>query len=69
MNDDASSSRIIELEMKIAYQEKIIADLNDVVVGLNRDVSELGRRLETMERTIRNHVEVRDMPLERPPHY
>lgn len=69
MNDDASFSQVIELEMKIAYQDKLIADLNDVVVGLNRNVSELARRLETVERTLRNHVEIRDMPIERPPHY
>lgn len=69
MNDDASSNHRIELETKIAYQDKLIADLNDVVVSLNRHVTELARRLETVERTVRNHVEVRDMPIERPPHY
>ena len=69
MDDEASSSSIIELEMKIAYQDKLIADLNDVVVSLNRNVSELARRLETLERTLRNHTEVREMPIERPPHY
>jgi uncharacterized coiled-coil protein SlyX len=69
MNHDAGSSTLIELEMKIAYQDKTIADLNDVVVSLNRHVSELARRLEAVERTIRNHVEVREMPLEPPPHY
>lgn len=69
MNDDASSSHRIELETKIAYQDKLIADLNDVVVGLNRHVAELTRRLEAVERTVRSHVEVREMPNERPPHY
>jgi uncharacterized coiled-coil protein SlyX len=69
MNDNAGSGTLIELEMKIAYQDKTIADLNDVVVSLNRHVSELARRLEAVERTIRNHEEVREMPIEPPPHY
>jgi len=70
MNEgEASSHHIIELEMKIAYQDKTIADLNDVVVSLNKMVTELARRLEAVERALRGQVDARDMPIERPPHY
>lgn len=62
-------NRLLQLEEKVAYQDKIIAELNDVVVQLNRLAAELGTRLEAVERTIRAELGPRDMPNERPPHY
>ncbi len=60
---------LVRLETKVAYQDKLIAELNDVVVGLNRDLTDLTRRLATVERMLRSELERRDMPNERPPHY
>jgi uncharacterized coiled-coil protein SlyX len=64
-----SDARLLTLEEKVAYQDKTIADLNDVVVGLNRRVSELSARLEQMERLVGGELSRREMPNEKPPHY
>jgi|EndMetStandDraft_4_1072995.scaffolds.fasta_scaffold170536_2 SlyX protein len=69
MHDDEESQRLVELQTKIAYQDKTIAELNQVVIDLNKDVAEFGRRLERLERVVRNDLERRDMPNEKPPHY
>ena len=69
IDDDDLPERILRLETKVAYQDKLIAELNDVVVDLNRLVAELNRRLIAAERLIRNEFERRDMPIEKPPHY
>jgi uncharacterized coiled-coil protein SlyX len=64
-----SDARILVLEEKIAYQDKTIAELNEVVVSLNRLASELAKRLEHMERLVSGDLSRREMPNERPPHY
>ena len=64
-----TEARFFKLEEKVAYQEKTIADLNDVVVDLHRRLDELRLRLEAVERTLRNELAARDMPNEPPPHY
>jgi len=64
-----AEARFLKLEEKVAYQEKTIADLNDVVVELHKRVDELRTRLEAAERTLRSELAARDMPNEPPPHY
>ena len=58
-------TRLLKLEEKVAYQDKLIAELNEVVVSLNRATDALSGRLRTIER----ELGVRDMPNEPPPHY
>jgi uncharacterized coiled-coil protein SlyX len=65
----ASDARLLTLEEKVAYQDKTIADLNDVVVSLNRLVSDLSVRLEQIERAVGGELSRREMPNEKPPHY
>ena len=72
MNEPAESAedaRLLRLEEKVAYQDKLIAELNDVVVGLHRKTDHLARRLEGAERTVRSELGAREMPNEKPPHY
>jgi len=66
---DLEDSRILALEEKVAYQDKAIADLNEVVVDLNRGVSEMRTRLEGIERLVGAELTGREMPNEKPPHY
>jgi uncharacterized coiled-coil protein SlyX len=66
---DALDARLLKLEEKVAYQDKLIAELNDVVVSLHRRADELQARLEAVERTLRHDLGARDMPNEQPPHY
>lgn len=67
--EDDADERLLRLEEKVAYQDKLIAELNDVVVALQRRSDELTRRLEAAERSLRHELGSRDMPNERPPHY
>ena len=65
----ADEARLLRLEEKVAYQDKLIAELNDVVVSLRRETDALGARLQNAERTLRSELGARDMPNEPPPHY
>jgi uncharacterized coiled-coil protein SlyX len=64
----------IELESKIAFQEKAIADLNDTLVDHTRSMLDLQRRIELLEKIVRglNHrleAFAEGPPNEKPPHY
>lgn len=63
------ASRLLVLEEKVAYQDKTIAELNDVVVTLNRQAAELKARVEQIERLVGGELSRREMPNEKPPHY
>jgi hypothetical protein len=43
--------------------------LNDVVVGLSRQASDLKARIEQIERLVGGELSRREMPNEKPPHY
>jgi uncharacterized coiled-coil protein SlyX len=62
-------ARVLKLEEKVAYQDKLIAELNEVVVSLHRVTDTLSDRLRTIERELRSELGARDMPNEPPPHY
>lgn len=64
-----SDARLLLLEERVAYQDKTIAELNDVVVGLNRLATDLKSRLDQIERLIGGELSRREMPNEKPPHY
>ncbi len=64
----------IELESKIAFQEKAIADLNDALVGQTRAMLDLRHRVELLEKIVRGINRRLDenadpLPYEKPPHY
>ena len=65
----AEEARLLKLEEKVAYQDKLIAELNDVVVSLRRETDALRGRIKVIERELRNELGAREMPNERPPHY
>ena len=64
-----ADARLLTLEEKVAYQDKTILELNEVVTGLNRQVTDLKSRLEQMERLVGGELSRREMPNEKPPHY
>lgn len=64
-----NEARLLKLEEKVAYQDKLIADLNDVVVSLHRAAADLSVRLRNIEGTLRSELGARDVPNEKPPHY
>jgi SlyX protein len=65
----SDAARLLTLEEKVAYQDKTIAELNDVVTTLNRQVSEHTQRLQQLERLFGAELGRREMPNEKPPHY
>jgi uncharacterized coiled-coil protein SlyX len=69
MAEDAAESRLLKLEEKVAYQDKLVADLNEVVVSLHRRFDELRARIDSTERTLRQELDGRDVGNEKPPHY
>ena len=60
---------VVELEVRVAYQEKIIEDLDEVVRDFARRVEALERKVEELqERLAEDPAPVGDQD-ERPPHY
>lgn len=64
---DERDARVIDLEVRLSYQERLIESLNDVV-------SEFAGRVETLERHVRALEEAGDnAPIgpaqDKPPHY
>ncbi|HEY4158986.1 MAG TPA: SlyX family protein [Polyangiaceae bacterium] len=70
MNDASlEATRLLRLEEKVAYQDKTIAELDEVVVRLSRLAGDLERRLAVLERALPGDLAAREMPNEKPPHY
>jgi uncharacterized coiled-coil protein SlyX len=65
----AEDARLLALEEKVAYQDKTIAELNDVIITLNRQAADLKNRVEQIERLVGSELSRREMPNEKPPHY
>lgn len=71
MNED----RLVDIETKIAYQEDLVQELNDVVYRQQKQID----RLEAICRSLIDHVKALSeaaegkpggvVPDERPPHY
>jgi SlyX protein len=45
--------RLAELEVRVAFQDKTIQDLNDVVTRQQREIDRLIRELETLRSQVR----------------
>jgi SlyX protein len=66
--------RFILLETKISYQEKTIAELNDVLIEQQTRLSEIANRLKALEALLERggateDSGTQDPGTERPPHY
>lgn len=64
--------RLIDLEMRLAFQEDSLQQLNDVVVGLRDEIERLTRRLQLSEerlRAIEPGLIARPEDEPPPPHY
>lgn len=60
--------RFVSIETKIAYQEKLIAELNEVLLQRGQEIDKLTRRLASLENLARDGSS-ENPGHERPPHY
>lgn len=60
--------RFIALEMKVADQEKLLAELNDVLVEHSNLLREITLRANSLERAVRDSMDQQPAN-EKPPHY
>ena len=61
--------RLTELEVRVAYQDRLIAELDEVVRGFTTRVEELERELQRLRETMASGPEPIGDANERPPHY
>ncbi len=66
MNPDL---RIDELEMRIAHQEKSIADLNDVITSQWKKIEALERQLRRLDEEMQSLDSGEAPANQKPPHY
>ncbi len=66
---DDDERRFIQLETKVAYQDKLIAELNEVVIERTYALDALTRRLEALEKLLREPPGEPGPANEKPPHY
>jgi SlyX protein len=73
-SDDRDHPELIELQIKVAYQERTLGELNEALIDQSRSVLELIRRVEALEKVVKTLAasalqEAPQPPNERPPHY
>jgi SlyX protein len=61
--------RIIELEVRVAYQDKIIADLDEVLRAFTSQVEALQRELVELKQMIKDDQPEIGPADDAPPHY
>lgn len=61
--------RLVELEVKVAYQEKTLAELNQVVLEQQQQIERLEKRLAMLKQQLTAEGEAPGAPDEPPPHY
>ncbi len=69
-----SQQELVELQIKLSYQDRTIEELHEALVDQSRTVLELVKRVEALEKVVRSlsAQAVQSMPQpphERPPHY
>ena len=68
-----SEERLVEIETKIAFQEKTIKDLNDVVYKQQQEIEKLGSICDALMKRVKEFSEftpgIDASATERPPHY
>jgi SlyX protein len=61
-------SRIDELEIRAAHQDKVIADLNEMITAQWKQIEALQRQLRRLDEEVQS-LDQGDVPVTKPPHY
>jgi uncharacterized coiled-coil protein SlyX len=62
------NERFLILETKVAYQDKLLQDLGEVILNRSREIDSLIARVLLLERVLQDDAR-EDPGHERPPHY
>ena len=74
-SDAVSAERLMELEIRIAYQEDTIAQLNDALISQQRQIDALVSRTKMLAERLTQQLQQADRTApysaeeEQPPHY
>jgi SlyX protein len=66
---DAHAERLVAVEIRLAHQDKMIADLNDVITAQWRKIDMLERQLGRLREELQSIEPQRTTPEPPPPHY
>ena len=71
MNDNAphNAARLDDLEMRIAHQDAMMAELNEVITAQARQIDALQRQVARLRDEFQNTAAPRGDPDPPPPHY
>jgi SlyX protein len=71
MSDDLAehTARLDQLEIRIAHQDRVIAELNEVITSQWRRIDALGREVLRLREEFQTSDTGRDAPEPPPPHY
>lgn len=61
--------RIVELEIRVAFQDKALRELDEVVTKYASRIDELARELASLRQRVDDGAEGGDVVDEPPPHY
>ncbi|MCA0434236.1 MAG: SlyX family protein [Proteobacteria bacterium] len=62
-------TRIDDLEIRLAHQDRAIADLNDVITGQWKKIEALERQLRRLNEEMQALESSDAPPIQKPPHY
>ena len=65
----SEGARLEDLEVRLAHQEKMISDMNEIVTQQWRTIDLLERQLRQLREEMRNIAPTRDGEEPPPPHY
>lgn len=63
------TEQFIDIEVKLAFQERLIRELDALVRELHNRVDTQQRELEQLKQTLRSGEPPQGPPTEKPPHY
>jgi uncharacterized coiled-coil protein SlyX len=67
VSDEQAMARLTEVEIKITHQERLVEELNQVVIEQRAEIDEMRKRLARFEKILSNLNE--EAVNEPPPHY
>jgi SlyX protein len=64
-----TEKRLDDLEMRLAHQDKTIAELNDVITSQWKAIDTLERKLRRLNEELEAVQSTESPPIQKPPHY